>query len=288
MKFNVVLPKFPFSQCLDDLAENLAEGLREYGSVVQRDTFEGVFSSDHVEIALGAHHVKAAFPNHPVVVYQTEVAKEWFSPVYRERLSQAVAIWEAVPGFFQPEFAAKTFSVPPGLSRRHTFEAKEAQGVEKSIDVLFYGSLTERRVRMLEKLHNAGINVEVHFGVFGAERDALIDRSRLVLDIKQRDNDPDDTTRTFVVDSRRGLVLSENDSQPWRRLRPENIVSQVRALLAGGNLALRHWGSRVHPLQPIQLASAVNALADLLPQITKPATPLGFRASSMSIGAGGG
>lgn len=54
---------------------------------------------------------------------------------------------------------------------------------EKDIDVLFYGSLNERRLRILETLAGLGLRVEPLFGVYGAERDALIARSRIVLNI---------------------------------------------------------------------------------------------------------
>jgi len=53
----------------------------------------------------------------------------------------------------------------------------------QDIDVLFYGSLNERRVTIINKLKLAGLKVEAVFGVYGAERDALVARAKLVLNV---------------------------------------------------------------------------------------------------------
>ena len=54
---------------------------------------------------------------------------------------------------------------------------------ERDIDVLFYGSMNERRLQILEQLVESGLRVETLFGVYGEQRDALIARSKLVLNI---------------------------------------------------------------------------------------------------------
>src|SRR5262249_55443542 len=53
----------------------------------------------------------------------------------------------------------------------------------QDIDVLFYGSLNERRNSILNRLSDAGLKVQVAFGVYGRQRDDLIARSKLVLNI---------------------------------------------------------------------------------------------------------
>src|SRR5580658_4511667 len=50
----------------------------------------------------------------------------------------------------------------------------------QNIDVLFYGSLNERRSRILQALKDSGVKVHSAFGVYGKERDALIARSKIV------------------------------------------------------------------------------------------------------------
>ncbi|NNJ95508.1 MAG: hypothetical protein HKP57_12230 [Halobacteria archaeon] len=58
-----------------------------------------------------------------------------------------------------------------------------APAPEKDIDVLFYGSINPRRLAILEALARADLRVETLFGVYGEQRDAVIARSRLVLNI---------------------------------------------------------------------------------------------------------
>ena len=52
---------------------------------------------------------------------------------------------------------------------------------KKDINVLFYGSLKERRKKILVKLVEAGLNVKHLFGVYGAQRDEYISRAKIVL-----------------------------------------------------------------------------------------------------------
>ena len=53
----------------------------------------------------------------------------------------------------------------------------------QDIDVLFYGSLNERRNQIINRLKTAGLAVTSVFGVYGAQRDELIARAKLVLNV---------------------------------------------------------------------------------------------------------
>jgi len=52
---------------------------------------------------------------------------------------------------------------------------------KKDVDVLFYGSINERRKDILDKLVAKGLTVKTLFGVYGRERDEWVERSKLVL-----------------------------------------------------------------------------------------------------------
>jgi hypothetical protein len=54
---------------------------------------------------------------------------------------------------------------------------------KKDIDVLFYGSLNERRRRILTALSDRGLKVQHLFAVYGTQRDAYIARSKIILNI---------------------------------------------------------------------------------------------------------
>lgn len=257
MKFRVVLPEFKWRKCLADLADCLADGLRRAGhSVEQSSAFA---QGTEIEIALGAHEPHVELPGYPVVIYQTEVPSSgWFTSGYKERLAGALAVWDAAPEFRTPVPASRLSVVAPGLF------GEPAPAVPKDIDILFYGSLSERRLAILGKLVAAGMSPSVHFGVFGATRDRLIDRAKLVVDIKQHEGDPNDSTRTFLLDSRGACVLSENDPDPRRVLKPDVIVAQCREMLKVEGMRNFHAQSRRADLAPMDVGPAVSQLTQIL------------------------
>lgn len=268
MKFRVVLPQFRWRECLRDLAECLVDALRRDGHAAELvDEFR---RGTEVEIVLGAHEPSVVLPDYPVVIYQTEVpASGWYTDGYKARLASALAVWEAAPGYVTQD-ASRTSVVEPGLIRVPGLGAGEVEALgkyfpkTKDIDILFYGSLSPRRIAILTKLQDAGLAPSVHFGLFGKNRDALIDRARIIVDIMQTDGEPGDATRTFFLDSRGACVLSENDKNPARVLAPWRIVEQCRELLADEGKRAAHAAARLSELRPMQTAHAVEQLAKII------------------------
>jgi hypothetical protein len=257
VKFRIILPRFKWRRCLQDLADCLAESLERGGHhVEQADEFR---PGTEVEIVLGAHEAAVDLPDYPVVIYQTEVpGSGWFTEAYRRRLAGALAVWEASPGFASiSDFGRRSVAVP-GLMRVTPHD------VSKDIPLLFYGSVSERRLALLKRLVDSGLNPSVHFGVFGETRDALIDRAELVVDIKQVEGDPNDSTRTFYLDSRGACVLSENDADPKRVLAPWRLVEQCRELMGDPRKRAAHAESRRAELVPMDTGPAVAQLTGIL------------------------
>ena len=55
--------------------------------------------------------------------------------------------------------------------------------VPEDIDVLFVGSVNDRRLTVLKQLASQGVNVEARFNVYGAERDMFLARSKIMLNV---------------------------------------------------------------------------------------------------------
>lgn len=53
----------------------------------------------------------------------------------------------------------------------------------EDIDVLFVGSVNDRRLTVLKQLASQGVNVEARFNVYGGERDAFLARSKIMLNV---------------------------------------------------------------------------------------------------------
>jgi hypothetical protein len=263
VKFRVVLPQFKWRKCLVDLADCLTDGLRRAGhSVEQSDKFA---HGTEIEIALAAHEAHVELPAYPVVIYQTEVPSSgWFTPSYLARLENALAVWDAAPEFESISDMSRRSVVAPGLMPN-----AERYSGPKDIEILFYGSLSERRLALLTKLQEAGLAPSVHFGVFGERRNSLIDRAKLIVDIKQHDGDPNDSTRTFFLDSRGACVLSENDPDPRRVLMPARIVEQCRHMLRAEGMREFHTNSRRADLRPMDVGPAVAKLTQILRSVNR-------------------
>jgi hypothetical protein len=59
---------------------------------------------------------------------------------------------------------------------------------DQDIDVLFYGALSERRLRIVQALKASGVAVQCLAGLYGAERDQWIARSKVVLMLRNDEN----------------------------------------------------------------------------------------------------
>jgi hypothetical protein len=97
--------------------------------------------------------------------------------------------------------------VPLGYAPALTRVARAAR---QDIDVLFYGEVTARRAAVLDALRSMGLNIMAVTDTYGTERDALIARAKVVLNI-HRDEDVRalETPRVFYLLANRKAVVSE-------------------------------------------------------------------------------
>jgi hypothetical protein len=79
----------------------------------------------------------------------------------------------------------------------------------QDIDVLFYGSLNDRRRDVIGRLRAMGINVKALFGVYGAERDKLIARSKIILNMHFYHTQIFEIVRVFYLLTNRKAVVAE-------------------------------------------------------------------------------
>lgn len=90
---------------------------------------------------------------------------------------------------------------------------KELQRIEpqksRDIDVLFVGSLNERRKTILERLQSEGVSVHWLFNVYGEERDQIIARAKLLLNFHQHETQIFEIIRVSYLLANRCCVVSE-------------------------------------------------------------------------------
>jgi hypothetical protein len=166
----------------DELAIGLQGGFKELGidaPIVEK------FCSDHI-LLLGGNvlpvRLKMRIPPQTIIFNLEQMGADspWGGLAYIDMLKRQET-WD--------------------FSRRNIYELSEmlvdaklceigyAEGLtrieaeEKDIDVLFYGSVNRRRQRVLDELIERGLNVASVFAVYGQERDALIARAKVVLNV---------------------------------------------------------------------------------------------------------
>lgn len=88
------------------------------------------------------------------------------------------------------------------------------RGAPEDIDVLFYGSMNERRHAVLRALQDRGLVVHAAFGVYGAERDRLVARSKLVLNVHFYEAKVFEVVRVSYLLANGRCVVSERGADP--------------------------------------------------------------------------
>ena len=103
-----------------------------------------------------------------------------------------------------------------GLSNIHLLKLgyqKELDRIQKipaqDIDILFYGSINPRRAHVLDNLKNFGLNTHTSFGVYGKDRDDLIGRSKIVLNLHYYKSEIFEVVRVFYLLSNAVAVVGE-------------------------------------------------------------------------------
>jgi Macrocin-O-methyltransferase (TylF) len=182
----IIQPKnYLHSEAFREVAETLQYGLRSSGhtAVILSNTVDPAVTN----IILGAHLLgpqdARAIPSGSIVYNLEQLGSSHLGSHYYD-LAQKHQIWD-----YSPVNIAKWNALPcafPALLVEVGFVPElrriESQ-VEQDIDVLFYGSLNEHRLNVLKRLEEAGAKVHSVFGVYGEERDRLIARAKIVLNI---------------------------------------------------------------------------------------------------------
>ena len=140
------------------------------------------------------------------ILYQMEEINIWCDDHdYIKRIMNANEVWNYGKEdleLIRDKYNKNVKHVPLGYSK--TYEIMFEKNIKnyiplgKDIDVLFYGEVTERRMRILNELHKRGIkiycpNIEYQKKIYfyGPSRDTLIKRSKIILSIYRDSDDAD-------------------------------------------------------------------------------------------------
>ena len=222
-------PDYPHALALNETVDFFLYSLRRLGCETQRA--ENELMTGGYNILFCAHLLgqgtAVGLPENCIVynTEQIESGSSFDSPGYRGLLERYV-VWDYSARNVEQLARAlghrRVYHVPVGY-------APELTRIERSgpadIDVLFYGSLNERRQRVITALEAAGVRVHCAFGVYGAERDRLIARSRLVLNMHYFPTNIFEMIRVSYLLANRTAVVSERSPET-------EIVPELRDAVA--------------------------------------------------------
>jgi Macrocin-O-methyltransferase (TylF) len=182
----VIKPEgYAHSECLREVAETLQFGLRSLGHTAQ--ILDNLVDPQATNIILGAHllepHEERLLPPGSIIYNLEQLGAARLSDNYYA-LAKRYQIWDYSPFNIERWNQIDCISLPRLVELGYVPELRRiASCPEQDIDVLFYGSMNDHRLSVLRKLRDVGIKVNVAFGVYGRERDDLIARSKIVLNI---------------------------------------------------------------------------------------------------------
>lgn len=212
MQFNICSITNSDNYVFDELCVSAASAIRTLGhsAVISKNQIIPFC----VNILVGAHQ-QATLPELPrnTIIWNTEQLIEdswWLTERYLNLLKQHT-VWDysqANVEILKKMGIKNVYYAGLGYSR----ELETIVQKEKDIDVLFYGSISERRAIVLQKILDEGINLETLFNVYGKERDDYIARSKIILNIHFFDQCYFEPIRVGYILNNRGFVISERSS----------------------------------------------------------------------------
>lgn len=196
-------------RAFDEVAEAVHGGLLGLGLACERSV--GKLIDGARNIVFGAHLLPPGSALPPdSVVYNLEQIVEgamWVTPKYLELLRRH-RVWDYSA---QNCVALARMGVrdPVHVPLGHVPALERIAPTTEDIDVLFYGVYNERRLALLERLSRRDLKVARSNGVYGAERDALVARARIVLNVHFYEQARLEVPRCFYLMANGRFVLSE-------------------------------------------------------------------------------
>jgi len=185
----------------------------------------------------------ASIPDCDFIIYQLEQlsAREgWFQPRLTEFFRAANEVWDYSLeniDFLRQHGVENVKHLPLGFHEKLQVITSNSC----DIDVLFYGSMNERRANVLQAL-SQDFRVEHLFGVYGVERDRYIARSKVVLNVHFYDAQIMEQPRVAYLMNNRRFVLSE--ASPINPYATGMCVAAYEQLVSATRYWLEHPAER--------------------------------------------
>lgn len=201
----VTPPDYIFSRCFFDQAYPLQAALKELGHECEIVTKCPAFTERNV-IVLGANLINQQLPPYWTIynLEQVEEGCSWITPAYIDMLKKS-QVWDYQEGNVS-KLGIDAKIVPIGYMPC----MEKIQKVLPTIDILHYGSMNERRHKVIQEIQAKGVNVQHAFKVFGKIRDDILARTKIVLNISFYEGKIFNITRCGYLFANKVAVVSED------------------------------------------------------------------------------
>lgn len=227
----------------DEVAESLRHGFATLGHPVE--VLTGAFRRGSRAVLLGAQLVPDwnQIPDDAIIFNfeQLGTPSRYITEEYLHRLGRHT-VWDYSPRNIAWMREHGINSAVRLVRIGHSPElVRIPKAAEQDIDVLFYGAVNERRLRVLQDLHGSGVRLALHTNLFGTARDAVIARSRVVLNMHYYETKIFEIARVgYLLDNAKAVVTEagpdtelEDDLRAGLAAVPyEALADTCRALVA--------------------------------------------------------
>lgn len=177
---------------------------------------------DDLYVIMGLHRTKLdeKIPKNFIAIQTEQIGSKWFTQTYIERLHLAKSIWDFSPKnvtYLMKKYSLSNTIYVPIRIPLATF-TKNPWTVHEDIDILFFGAFHKRRQLFENKIRSSVRNKKIVFrynDLFGEERENLISRSKIVLNIHYWNNASLETHRIENLCSSGKCILSERSSDEY-------------------------------------------------------------------------
>jgi hypothetical protein len=207
---------YPHGAGLSDFMLALAHAFARLGC--EPEIVRNRFSKRWANVVFGAHlidarELAAGMPPNSVIVNLEQLAgsRQERNPAYVDLLTR-LAVWDYSARNIAEVRAltGNTRIVRLGIGYVPQMRRLAMPEVQPT-DVLFYGSLNERRRAVLQALQGAGLRVRYLFGVYGPERDRAIAEAKVVLNMHFFDSGIHELIRSsFLLANGKAVVCECN------------------------------------------------------------------------------
>jgi hypothetical protein len=204
-----------------DAAESIRESLASRMSVNLTHTLDA--TNTNVWILFGVNELPPStiLPENYIVFQLEQISvpnNKWLTQKYLDVMRGAKQVWEYSSlnvKLLHAKGLTNVFHVPIAYSKCLTKSSSTSSSCKKDIDILFIGSINQRRKMLLEKLQAHGLTVEIRDGgLWGDERTTLLQRAKIHLNIHYHDGAGTvlEMARLSVLLANHCFIISETSS----------------------------------------------------------------------------